>query len=148
MKRPPRHPTESIFAQGLGIHILWVGLLMGAISLLTQAWYLETGQAHWQTMVFTVLCLSQMGHVLAIRSEWESLFCQGIFSNKPLVGAFMLTFVLQMATIYVPQLNIVFKTTPLTFGQLAVTLALSAVIFLAVELEKLVKRRRNPLLSG
>ncbi len=99
-------------------------------------------------MVFTVLCLSQMGHVLAIRSERESLFSQGIFSNKPLVGAFMLTFVLQMATIYVPQLNSIFKTAPLTFGQLAVTLALSTVVFLAVELEKLVKRRRNPLPSG
>ena len=148
MERPPRHPTEGIFAQGLGVHILWVGLLMGAVSLLTQTWFLKTGQAHWQTMVFTVLCLSQMGHVLAIRSERESLFSQGFFSNKPLMGAFVLTFVLQMATIYVPQLNSVFKTTPLTFGQLAVTLALSTVVFLAVELEKLVKRRRNPLPSG
>jgi Ca2+-transporting ATPase len=148
MERPPRHPTEGNFAQGLGVHILWVGLLMGAVSLLTQSWFLKTGQAHWQTMVFTVLCLSQMGHVLAIRSERESLFSQGIFSNKPLVGAFLLTFVLQMATIYVPQLNSIFKTTPLTFGQLAVTLALSSVVFLAVELEKLIKRRRNPLLSS
>lgn len=148
MERPPRHPTEGIFAQGLGVHILWVGLLMGAVSLFTQSWFLETGQAHWQTMVFTVLCLSQMGNVLAIRSERESLFSQGIFSNKPLVGAFLLTFALQMATIYVPQLNSIFKTTPLTFGQLAVTLALSSVVFLAVELEKLIKRRRNPLPSG
>jgi len=98
-------------------------------------------------MVFTVLCLSQMGHVLAIRSERESLFSQGILSNKPLVGAFVLTFILQMATIYVPQLNVIFKTTPLTFGQLAVTLALSTVVFFAVEFEKLVKRRRNPLPS-
>ena len=148
MERPPRHPKESIFAQGLGVHVIWVGLLMGAVSLLTQTWFLKTGQAHWQTMVFTVLCLSQMGHVLAIRSERESLFSQGILSNKPLVGAFLLTFVLQMATIYVPQLNSIFKTTPLSFGQLAVTLALSTVVFLAVELEKLVKRRRNPLPSG
>jgi len=148
MERPPRHPKESIFAHGLGVHIIWVGLLMGVVSLLTQTWFLKTGQAHWQTMVFTVLCLSQMGNVLAIRSERESLFSQGILSNKPLAGAFLLTFVLQMATIYVPQLNIVFKTAPLTFGQLAVTLALSTVVFLAVELEKLFKRRRNPLPFG
>ncbi len=145
MQRPPRHPTEGIFAQGLGVHILWVGLLMGAISLLTQSWFLDTGQAHWQTMVFTVLCLSQMGHVLAIRSERQSLFSQGILSNKPLAAALLLTFLLQMATIYVPQLNSIFKTTPLSFGQLTVTLALSTVVFLAVEVEKLVKRRRNPL---
>jgi P-type Ca2+ transporter type 2C len=143
MERPPRHPKESIFANGLGLHIIWVGLLMGAVSLFTQAWSLKTGHAHWQTMVFTVLCLSQMGHVLAIRSERESVFTQGFFSNKPLVGAFLLTFALQMATIYVPQLNSIFKTEPLTLNELMFTLALSSVVFFAVEFEKLIKRRRN-----
>ncbi len=141
MERPPRHPKESIFANGLGVHIIWVGLLMGAVSLFTQAWSLKTGHAHWQTMVFTVLCLSQMGHVLAIRSERESIFTQGFFSNKPLVGAFLLTFVLQMATIYVPVLNPIFKTEPLSAGELFFTLALSSVVFIAVEIEKFFKRR-------
>ena len=142
MERPPRHPKESIFAQGLGVHIVWVGLLMGAASLFTQAWSLKTGHAHWQTMIFTVLCLSQMGHVLAIRSESESIFSQGFFSNKPLVGAFLLTFALQMATIYVPVLNPIFRTEPLTLNELLFTLALSSVVFIAVEIEKLIKRRR------
>ncbi|RJR15339.1 MAG: cation-translocating P-type ATPase [Nitrospiraceae bacterium] len=141
MQRPPRHPRESIFAHGLGTHIVWVGLLMGAASLFTQAWSIRTGHAHWQTMVFTVLCLSQMGHVLAIRSETESFFKQGFLSNKPLLGAFALTFALQMATIYIPVLNPVFKTEPLTLNELAFTLALSSVVFIAVEIEKLWKRR-------
>jgi len=92
-------------------------------------------------MVFTVLCLSQFGHVLAIRSEKESLFTQGIFSNKPLLGAVLLAFVLQMATIYVPFLNPVFKTEPLTMSELILSLALSTVVFFAVEVEKYFKRR-------
>ncbi|HLB03152.1 MAG TPA: cation-translocating P-type ATPase [Nitrospiria bacterium] len=142
MKRPPRHPQESIFAHGLGPHIIWVGLLMGGVSLLMQAWALKTGHAHWQTMVFTVLCLSQMGHVLAIRSERESLFSQGLFSNKPLLWAFALTFILQMATIYMPLLNPVFKTEPLTASELFLTLAASSVVFFAVEIEKLWKKSR------
>jgi len=142
MKRPPRHPQESIFAYGLSTHIIWVGLLMGFVSIFTQAWSIKTGHAHWQTMVFTVLCLSQMGHVLAIRSEKESLFSQGLFSNKPLVGAFILTFLLQMATIYVPFLNPIFKTEPLTLSELAITLALSTVVFFAVEVEKVWKRKK------
>ena len=148
MLRPPRHPRESIFAQGLSTHILWVGLLMGGVTLFTQAWFLKTGHDGWQTMVFTVLCLSQMGHVLAIRSERESLFSQGLLTNRPLVVAFLLTFGLQMATIYVPQLNPVFRTTPLTLLELVVTLALSSVVFLAVEVEKFIKRRRAPLAAG
>jgi Ca2+-transporting ATPase len=141
MSRPPRHPKESIFAHGLGTHIIWVGLLMGFVSLFIQAWSIKTGHAHWQTMVFTVLCLSQMGHVLAIRSDRESLFIQGLLSNKPLVGAFLLTFALQMATIYVPALNPIFKTEPLTLNELMITLAVSCVVFFAVEVEKLCRRR-------
>ncbi|MDP2980683.1 MAG: cation-translocating P-type ATPase C-terminal domain-containing protein, partial [Candidatus Omnitrophota bacterium] len=125
---------------GLGTHIIWVGLLMGAVSLFTQGWSIKTGHAHWQTMVFTVLCLSQMGHVFAIRSERESLFTQGLLSNRPLIGAFILTFALQMATIYVPSLNPIFKTEPLSPGELVFTLVLSSVVFFAVEIEKLWKR--------
>ena len=141
MQKPPRHPQESIFAQGLGYHLFWVGLLMGGVSVFTQAWFMKTGDTHWQTMVFTVLSLSQMGHVLAIRSDTESLFNLGIFSNKPLLGAVLLTFALQMATIYVPVLNPIFRTAPLTSGELAVTLMLSSIVFIAVEIEKWWLRR-------
>jgi Ca2+-transporting ATPase len=148
MQRPPRHPRESIFAHGLGAHIIWVGLLMGFVSIFTQAWSIKTGHTHWQTMVFTVLCLSQMGHVLAIRSERESLFTLGLLSNKPLFGAFILTFALQMATIYIPFLNPVFKTQPLTLGELLVSLLLSSIVFFAVEIEKFVKRQKYYLIRS
>ncbi|MEW6738642.1 MAG: cation-translocating P-type ATPase [Nitrospirota bacterium] len=143
MSRPPRHPKESIFAHGLGAHAIWVGLLMACIVLFVQAWSIKTGHAHWQTMVFTVLCLTQLGHVLAIRSEKESLFKIGLFSNKYLLGAVIFTFILQMATIYVPFLNPIFKTEPLTLNELVFTLGLSSVVFFAVEIEKLIRRRRN-----
>lgn len=143
MQKPPRHPKESLFAQGLGYHLFWVGLLMGGVSVFTQAWFIESNGTHWQTMVFTVLSLSQMGHVLAIRSERESLFRLGLFSNKPLLGAVLLTFVLQMATIYIPVLNPIFRTAPLTAGELCITLLLSSVVFCAVEIEKFWFRRRE-----
>ena len=141
MSRPPRHSQESIFAHGLGTHILWVGPLMAGVAIFTQAWSIETVDAPWQTMVFTVLCLSQMGHVFAIRSEKESLYEIGLFSNKPLLGAVLLTFALQMTTIYVPFLQPIFRTEALTWSELIFTLALSSVVFVAVEIEKLFKRR-------
>jgi Ca2+-transporting ATPase len=141
MRRPPRPPTESIFAHGMWQHMIWVGLLMGGASLFTQAWAINTGHGHWQTMVFTVLTLSQLGHVLAIRSETDSLFTQGVFSNRPLIAALLLTFGLQMATIYVPWLNPIFKTEPLTVDELVFCLAMSSVVFVAVEIEKALIRR-------
>ncbi|MCF6149006.1 MAG: cation-translocating P-type ATPase [Candidatus Kuenenia sp.] len=140
MKRPPRQPNESIFAHGLGTRIIWVGLLMGGVTLFTQAWAIKTGITHWRTMAFTVLCLSQMGNVLAIRSERESVFSLGLFSNKPLIMAVLLTFALQMATIYVPFLQPIFKTNALTFGELLFALAMSSVVFIAVEIEKYFRR--------
>jgi Ca2+-transporting ATPase len=140
MERPPRSPGESLFAGGLGVHVIWVGLLMGLLSLGTQIGAIRAGM-HWQTMVFTVLCLSQLGHALAIRSEKRSLFTMGFRSNMPLVYSVLLTIVLQMATIYLPWLNRVFHTAPLTVNELALTFGLSLVVFLAVEVEKLIRRR-------
>jgi Ca2+-transporting ATPase len=76
MRRPPRPVREGIFARGLGVHILWVGLLMAGLTLGTQAWFVAAGgdQARWQTLTFTMLCFVQLGHVLAVRAERESLF--------------------------------------------------------------------------
>jgi Ca2+-transporting ATPase len=104
-----------------------------------QAWALRTGM-HWQTMVFTVLTLSQMAYVLAIRSERESLFTLGIGSNWPLAGAVLSTFVLQLAVIYVPPLQKVFRTEALAPGELALCLACAAVVFATVEAEKWLRR--------
>jgi Ca2+-transporting ATPase len=141
MRRPPRPPQESIFARGLGVRVLWVGPLMAGLVLGTQAWSLANGSSHWQTMVFTVLCLSQLAHILAIRSERESLFSQGLLSNPPLLGAVALTFALQLATIYVPALNRIFNTAALSPGELAAVIAIAALVFVAVEVEKWLKRR-------
>ncbi len=141
MQRPPRPPQEGVFAHGLGVHAVWVGLSMAGLTLGAQAWFFHAGSSHWQTMTFTVLCLAQLAHVLAIRSERESLFTQGLSTNKPLLGAVLLTLVLQLATVYVPALNDVFRTEPLSAGELALAVAAAAVIFVAVEIEKWAKRR-------
>ncbi len=143
MQRPPRPPHESLFAQGMWQHILGMGLLIGGLCLAVQAWALHTGHAHWQTMVFTVLTLGQMAHVMAIRSESEPLWRLGLASNRPLLGAVLLTFVLQMATIYVPFLNPIFRTAPLSPGELGICLAAAMVVYGAVELEKAWRRHRK-----
>jgi Ca2+-transporting ATPase len=141
MQRSPRPPTESIFAQGIWQHMLGVGLLLSGLCLGIQAWAISTGHPNWQTMVFTVLTLGQMAHVMAIRSETEPLWRLGLGTNKPLLGAVLLTFALQMATIYIPFLNPIFKTEPLSLGELALCLAAASVVWVVVELEKAWHRR-------
>jgi Ca2+-transporting ATPase len=115
---------------------------MGSVTLVTQIWTYYTDWAHWRSMTFTVLALSQMGHVLAIRTDYASLFRIGVGSNRPLLGAVALTLLLQLATLYVPALNGVFGTEPLSGPELLLSLALSSVVFVAVEIEKAVKRAR------
>ena len=82
MRRSPRPPQESIFAHGMWQHILWVGLFVGALSIGAQAWAYGRGVEYWQTVVFTVLTVSQLFHSLAVRSESASLFSIGL-SQQP-----------------------------------------------------------------
>jgi Ca2+-transporting ATPase len=140
MRRPPYPPDESILARGLARHTLWAGALMGSLSLAVGYWYWRAGDATWQTVLFTMLTFSQMAHVMAVRSERHSLFEIGVFSNKPLLGAVALTVLLQLVIVYVPPLQTVFKTSPLAAPELALTVALSLIVFAAVELEKWFRR--------
>jgi Ca2+-transporting ATPase len=141
MQRPPRPPDESIFAHGMWQHILWVGLFVGALSIGTQAWAWTRGVEYWQTMVFTVLTVSQLFHSLAVRSERESLFSIGLTSNPAMLGAVVLTLALQLMVIYVPAFNPLFHTQPLPLPELLACLALSSLVLVAVEIEKWLMRR-------
>jgi Ca2+-transporting ATPase len=142
MNKPPRHPKESIFANGLWFYILWVGFLTGAISFGMQIYGINSN-SHWQTMVFATICFSQLGLVLTIRSDSQSLFKIGIFSNMYVIFVIVFTIILQFATIYVPFFNSIFKTEPLSLKEILVVLGVSLIVFFTVELHKLFLRLRE-----
>ncbi|MFN2187914.1 MAG: cation transporting ATPase C-terminal domain-containing protein, partial [Candidatus Promineifilaceae bacterium] len=143
MKRSPFGPKESVFSRGIGTQIIWIGILMGAVSIVIGRIAYDYEGVPWQTMVFTTLVLSQMGNALAIRSSRDSLFSIGIFSNRLMVLAVLLTFALQLMLIYIPLFQGVFKTEPLTIPQLLICLGASAIVFVILELYKWVLRLRN-----
>lgn len=140
MLRPPYPPNESVFARGLGRHVVWVGLLMGLITLGAGYTYWRANDPVWRTIIFSTLTLSQMAHVLAIRIERQSAFGSGFFSNRWMIGAVGLTVLLQLALIYVPFLQEFFHTSMLSPADLAIVLGMSSVIFFAVEIEKWMTR--------
>lgn len=140
MERPPRRPDESIFAGSMPYYIVLVGLLMAGIVLLVQEWGIKTGMHNWQTMVFVILALAQLANVFAVRTETESIFARGLFSNRPLVYAVAGTFVLQLATVYVPFLNPIFDTSPLTLPELAFSIGAASMVFFLLEFIKLMRR--------
>lgn len=147
MKRAPYAPDESILGRGLGRHILLIGSTLGLMALGLAVWAFQNnilaanGAPAWNTMVFMTLTLAQMGHALGLRSHTKSLFSMNPFSNRILMGAIVSTFVLQLLAIYTPFFNNLFGTNPLTLWQLGLCLALSTVVFIVVEIEKLLMRR-------
>ncbi|MFT4015607.1 MAG: cation-translocating P-type ATPase [Agriterribacter sp.] len=141
MLRPPRHPGESIFAKGSGIHVIWVGLFIGALTLATQYYSIQKKIEHWQTVVFCILCFAQLWHVIAIKSEMSSVFSKVFLSNKLLLSAAGVTVLLQLAVVYIPALNNYFHTQPLSAFELFLVFAISSIVLPVVEAEKFIKRQ-------
>lgn len=142
MNRPPRHPQESVFANGRGIHMIWVGILMAGIALSLQGWAIRNG-LHWQTIVFNFLCVSQLAHIMVIRREKQSMFGSGFFSNKSLIGAILIALLLQIVITYTPFFQTIFHTEALTLNEFILVGAASLLVIIAVEIEKLISRRRR-----
>jgi Ca2+-transporting ATPase len=143
MRRPPRDPQAGIFSGGLGIHVLWVGALIGVVALLAGWLTLDRPQNTWQTMIFTTLAFLQVGQALASRSNRESLFSLGLRSNPLLLVMAILTIVLQLLVIYVPFLDRFFEIVPLSGPDLLLAALLGSAAFWAIEIEKWLLRRRS-----
>ena len=144
MSRRPRRPKQSILAGGIGFQILWVGALMTAGTLGLFTAYLPQGLHHAQTIAFLTISLFQVFNVLAVRVERDSVFTAGFFRNRFLIVAVLLTVALQFAVIFIAPLAAVFETTPLSIEEVLLCSAVASSVFFAVELEKLVRRRRSP----
>lgn len=147
MTRAPYDPNESILGQGLGRHIVLIGGTLGVAALGLGVWAFQSGLTAanglpaWNTMVFMMLTIAQMGHAIGLRSHTESIFRMNFFSNKLLLGAVVGTLVLQLMAVYLPFFNNLFGTNPLTLSQLLICFVLSTIVFWVVELEKLLIRR-------
>jgi Ca2+-transporting ATPase len=141
MRRPPRPPAETLFGRGLWQHMAGVGGLMTAMTLLALAWALGEGSDGWQTLVFTVLVFAQLMHVVAIRSERDSLLRRGLLTNRPLAAVVIVSVLVQLVIVYTPQGNAWFHTVPLGAAELGIACAAALTTLLAVETEKLLARR-------
>jgi P-type Ca2+ transporter type 2C len=149
MRQPPKDPDENIFARGLGSYMIRIGIILAVISIALMTWAYNFTNTHtapgldadrWKTMVFTTLCLAQMGHAIAIRSSSKLTIQLNPFSNPYLLGSVVVTSILQLVLIYVEPLQNFFGTHYLSLPELGVCLGASALMFVWIELEKLVIR--------
>lgn len=136
MKRKPYSPTEGVFSRGAGMQTIWVGVLIGIIALALGGWYFFTGRPEWQTMIFTSLAFMQVFQAFAARSDKQSLFEIGFWSNPVLAGLALVVVALQMLVIYVPVLANFFEVVPLGLPDLAISVAAGVVVFAIMEISE------------
>ncbi len=147
MSRPPRRPEDRILDRAMWSRIMFIGLVMGAATLLTIDMFLPGGLIPGsgslevaRTAGFTTLVFAQLFNALNARSETTSAF-HGLFTNPWLWGALGLAAVLQVLVVQVPFLQGAFGTASLDVGQWAATTAMASIVLWAEELVKWVRRR-------
>lgn len=140
MQRPPYPPNENVFSRGVGRDIGVIGGLIGLALLVLAYFSWAAGWQHWQTMTFASLAFSRMFLAISMRSERDLIVYKGVLTNKPMLGAILATFVLQLLVIYTPWLQPIFQTQSLTLTELLICLDVGTLGFWLVEGQKLLRR--------
>ena len=146
MKRPPRDPKEPLMTPSFVVLIVWQGLLLAGVTLLAfyigMRWYGTEGVGlrHAVTIAFMTLTLTNVFHAFNARSRTRSAWTSRLFTNGWLWGAVLMCLLLQAAAVYVPFLQAVLNTVPLTATDWGVIAACSLTPIAVVELVKLVQR--------
>jgi len=146
MKKPPRARNEGVITRKMWVGIFFVGAITAAGTLLVLDASLPGGliegsgnMRYAQTMAFTTLVFFSLFTVFNARSDERSAFV-GLFSNKWLWGAVLLSFLLQVAVIYIPFLQQAFSTASLSFGDWLLCAAVASSVLWLREASKIVTR--------
>ncbi len=146
MDRPPRPPKESPLNREMAAVVIGVGFLMAVAGLL--AFQLQVGDQtnlseeliqRGRTTVFTFIVVFELLFVFSIRSLRDPLHRSAPFSNRWLLAAVVASFFLQLSVIYIPTLQIPFKTAPLGLSDWALIALLSVLLIIAFEAWKVVR---------
>ena len=143
MQRPPYSATESVFGRGMPTFIISFGIVLSILAIGAGYGLWHEGDPGWQTALFSGLVFAQLGMALSVRSEEESLFRTGLLTNKPMLGAIVITVVLQLVLIYWGPAQSLFHTTPLSTRDLAICFGMGILVIVLVEIWKLFVRARR-----
>ncbi|MGM9942542.1 MAG: calcium-translocating P-type ATPase, PMCA-type [Erysipelotrichaceae bacterium] len=140
MKRKPRPSNESVFSNGAGLDIVLQGIYMATI-ILTSFFigYKMDGHLNGMTMAFLTINLAELFHAISMRTQRGSLIKLKTF-NWWLFGALTLTFLLNIALIYVPAFEVLFDFAPINFTEFMIALALAFSVLPVLEVYKFIMR--------
>ena len=148
MKRNPRPTNDSVFSDGAGVDMIFQGLIMAALVILSffVGQHIQLGHfgifesPDGMSMAFLTANFVEMFHAVCMRSQKNSIFRLKTM-NWWLVGAFILTILLTLVVIYVPFFTKLFGFTAITIKELSIAFGLAFLIVPIIELQKFIKRR-------
>lgn len=149
MQRSPRNAKESIFDGGVGVDIIWQGVMIAIITMISYllGHYMESGV--WElvnspdgmTMAFLTMSMAEIFHSFNLRSRRKSIFSIKT-QNKFLWGAMLVSILLTLAVIYIPFLSNAFELETISFVEYVVSILMSLSVIPIVEIVKLFQRRK------
>jgi Ca2+-transporting ATPase len=144
LTRPPRHPEAHLVDWRFVQRIVFVGCLTAGVALSAFAyeWYTDHNLAHARDAAFSVLVMAELFRAFGARSDTRTVWQVGLVSNLPLCVIVMASFALQLALHYLPSMQVLFGTTPLSLVHAVVWLLLGSLPLLALELRKVWQRSR------
>jgi Ca2+-transporting ATPase len=137
MKKPPRAVKDPVLNKAAILHVTWIGLLIGGISLAVASYYFDPAQPddpYWQTMLFATLGFTQIGHALGLRATGHSVF--SLTSNRMFTTVIIMTLILQLMVIYVHFFHEFFSLTELKPSDLALSFLLGLFVLVCVQVER------------
>jgi Ca2+-transporting ATPase len=144
MQRPPRPPSEGVITRSMALMMTFQGVIIGLLTLAAFAieyYVVGGGVERARVMAFSTTIFAQNVHAFNVRSNRFSVFQLGLFSNRWLVAAFGAVILSELAVIYVPFFQPIFKTMPLTMEDWAIVIGLGIVPLVVVEIVKLIRRK-------
>lgn len=151
MRQKPRNAKDSIFADGFAASMAFYGILVGAVTLIAYALgeYVFSDPAVADgmacTMSFATLVFCELTRAFVIRSEHQSIFKIGVFSNKAMNKAFAAGLIMQLAVLLIPPLQPIFSVTPLHISNWIVVIVLSLMPLIVSEISKAIYHARHGL---
>jgi len=143
MKKKPRDPDEGILAGGTLQIVLFRGIVIGIATIIAQRIGMIVSPEMGVAMAFSTLILSRIIQTLPARSNEQTSFGVGFFSNKYVLGAMVICFVLYGVTL-VPGLRGIFSI-PMGFGfrELSMCFGLALSASVVMELKKIIFSKRR-----
>jgi magnesium-transporting ATPase (P-type) len=145
LDEPPRHPSEGVINREVALRLGWISVFLAVLTLGEFYWLLQSDVPlqEARSVVMTQMVMFQFFHVGNSRSLRRSVFKVPLTANPFLVISMGLAITAHLGALHLPFMQTIFDTTPLSLYQWGLVVGVGLLIVLAVEIEKILLRRRD-----